>query len=60
MHYSIEYPIDKGAAAILAAAFTSFEADREMKSDLARLDKACCEPRRFVALHDAPMPASRD
>jgi ArsR family transcriptional regulator len=60
MHYSIEHPADEGAAAILAAAFSSFESDREMQSDLARLNKACCEPQRFVTLQDAPMPASLD
>jgi ArsR family transcriptional regulator len=58
MHYSIEQPVDAGAAAILDAALTSFEADREMQSDLARLSKACCEPQRFVTLSDAPVPAS--
>lgn len=60
MHYSIEHPTDEGAAAILDAAFLSFAADREMQSDLARLNKACCEPRRFVTLLDAPMPSSLD
>jgi ArsR family transcriptional regulator len=57
MHYSIERPVDAGAAAILDAALTSFEADREMQFDLARLSKACCEPQRFVTLQDAPVPA---
>jgi ArsR family transcriptional regulator, arsenate/arsenite/antimonite-responsive transcriptional repressor len=57
MHYSIERPADAGATAILAAAFASFEADREMQSDLTRLNKACCEPQRFVMLQDAPVPA---
>src|SRR5205814_4650189 len=41
MHYSIERPVDAGAAAILDAALASFEADREMRSDLSRLSKAC-------------------
>lgn len=57
MHYSIERPSDAGAAAILDATFASFRADREMQSDLARLDKACCEPQRFVTLQGAPIPA---
>ena len=56
MHYSIERPVDTGAAAILDAALASFEADREMQSDLSRLSKACCEPQRFVTLQDAPVP----
>src|ERR1700739_2091167 len=58
MHYSIEHPTDAGAAAILAAALTSFATDREMQSDLSRLDKACCQPQRFVTLQDAPVPVS--
>jgi ArsR family transcriptional regulator len=58
MHYSIERPVDPGAAAILDTTFMSFEADREMQSDLSRLNKACCEPQRFVTLQDAPIPAS--
>jgi ArsR family transcriptional regulator len=57
MHYSIEWPTHRGAASILKATLTSFEADREMQSDLARLSKACCEPQRFVTLQDAPIPA---
>jgi ArsR family transcriptional regulator, arsenate/arsenite/antimonite-responsive transcriptional repressor len=60
MHYSIERPTDRGAAAILDATFTSFKADSEMQSDLARLNKACCEPHRFVLLQDAPVPAHLD
>ncbi|HTC74670.1 MAG TPA: metalloregulator ArsR/SmtB family transcription factor [Edaphobacter sp.] len=57
MHYSIERPADAGAAAILDAALTSLATDREMQSDLSRLSKACCEPKRFVALQGAPIPA---
>jgi ArsR family transcriptional regulator len=56
MHYSIEWPGDDKARAILDAAFISFKTDREMQSDLARLGKACCEPQRFVALQGAPVP----
>ncbi len=57
MHYSIERPIDAGAAAILDTTLMSFATDREMQSDLERLGKACCEPRRFIALQGAPFPA---
>jgi ArsR family transcriptional regulator len=57
MHYSIAWPTGAGAAAILNATLTSFEADREMQSDLSRLSKACCEPQRFVTLQAAPIPA---
>lgn len=60
MHYSIERPVDAGAAAILDVTLTSFGTDREMQSDLARLGKACCEPQRFVSLVGAPIPAHLD
>jgi ArsR family transcriptional regulator len=43
MHYSIERPADTGAAAILEATLRSFDSDREMKSDLAKLGRVCCE-----------------
>jgi ArsR family transcriptional regulator len=56
MHYSIERPDDAGAAAILDATLMSFRADPEMRSDLATLSKACCQPQRFVTLQGAPVP----
>jgi ArsR family transcriptional regulator len=56
MHYRIERPDDARALAILDATLMSFKADREMQLDLARLGKACCEPRRFVTLQGAPVP----
>ena len=58
MHYRIERPSDPGPLAILDAALASFSADREMQSDLQRLSKACCEPRRLITLQGAPLPAS--
>jgi len=57
MHYSMVRPDDAKARAVLDAALMSFESDREMQLDLARLGKACCEPQRFVALQGAPVPA---
>jgi ArsR family transcriptional regulator, arsenate/arsenite/antimonite-responsive transcriptional repressor len=57
MHYSIERPDDARAASILDATLMSFQASREMQVDLARLGKACCEPRRFVTLQGAPVPS---
>ena len=56
MHYSIERPTDAGAAAILDATLASFSGDREMQSDLARLDKVCCAPQRYITLQGAPIP----
>ncbi|HEX4039394.1 MAG TPA: metalloregulator ArsR/SmtB family transcription factor [Acidobacteriaceae bacterium] len=57
MHYSILHPADHGAAAVLHAAFRSFQSDLEMQRDLARLERASCAPERFVALRPAPVPA---
>jgi ArsR family transcriptional regulator len=57
MHYSIEWPDNAKARAILDAILMSFKADREMQSDLARLGKAYSEPQRFVTLQGAPVPA---
>jgi ArsR family transcriptional regulator len=59
MHYRIERPDDPRAASILDATLTSFEADRNMQADLARLGRACCEPHRFVTLQGAPIPIAR-
>ena len=56
MHYRIEPPTDPSAASILNVTLKSFESDRNMQTDLARLGKACCEPQRFVTLQGAPMP----
>jgi ArsR family transcriptional regulator, arsenate/arsenite/antimonite-responsive transcriptional repressor len=57
MHYRIDRPAHPGALAILEAALGSFSADREMQSDLNRLTRACCQPRPFVTIAGAPMPA---
>jgi ArsR family transcriptional regulator len=57
MHYSIAHPPDAGAAAILEATLRSFRADAEMQRDLARLNKACCAPERFISISRAPVPA---
>jgi ArsR family transcriptional regulator len=56
MHYRIRRPDDARAAAILDATLLSFKTDHAMQTDLARLDKACCEPQRFVTLQGAPVP----
>jgi ArsR family transcriptional regulator len=56
MHYRIERPDDLKAASILDATLQSFKADKEMQADLTRLDKACCEPQRFISLQGVPMP----
>lgn len=56
MHYRIERPPEAGTLAILDATLSSFSADREMQTDLARFTKACCQPRSLVTLQGAPLP----
>jgi ArsR family transcriptional regulator, arsenate/arsenite/antimonite-responsive transcriptional repressor len=56
MHYRIERPADTRAASILDATLKSFETDRAMRADLARLGQACCVPSGFVTLQGAPIP----
>jgi ArsR family transcriptional regulator len=56
MHYRLDRPEDAGALSILDATLSSFKANKEMQSDLARLGQACCEPQRFVTLQGAPVP----
>lgn len=60
MHYRMVPPEDAGAAAILRTTLESLQADRGMRSDLARLGRACCAPQRFVTLQGAPVPAGVD
>jgi ArsR family transcriptional regulator len=59
MHYRIERPDDARAVSILDATLQSLKADKEMQADLARLGKACCEPKKFVTLQGAPVPILR-
>jgi ArsR family transcriptional regulator len=56
MHYRIERPDDARAVSILDATLQSLKGDKDMQTDLARLDKACYEPQRFVTLQGAPIP----
>lgn len=56
MHYRMVTPDDAGAAAILETTLRVVKGDRMMQSDLARLDRACCAPQRFVTLQGAPVP----
>jgi ArsR family transcriptional regulator, arsenate/arsenite/antimonite-responsive transcriptional repressor len=56
MHYRIEVPKDAGGAAVLAGVLGALEDMPEMRSDLARLGRACCQPAKFVALEGAPVP----
>lgn len=58
MHYSIQQPGDAAAVSVLNAVFASLRESKEMQADLSRLDRACCEPQKFVALEGAPLPAA--
>jgi ArsR family transcriptional regulator len=58
MHYSIERPEDATAASILDAVLASLREDSGLQADLARLDRACCTPNKFVTLQGAPTPVS--
>jgi len=56
MHYSIQRPDDAAAASVLDAVLSSLRDDKRMRPDLARLDRACCTPEKFVALEGVPFP----
>lgn len=56
MHYRMERLKNTRAIAILDATLKTFETDRNMQADLARLSQACCEPKKFVTLLGAPIP----
>ena len=60
MHYSIQWPEDGAARAILETVVGSFAENGEMQRDVSRLDRACCEPQRLIALQDAPLPVLLD
>ena len=42
MHYSITAPTDAGAASILAATLAALSADKQMRADRTKLDRARC------------------
>ena len=58
MHYRILPQADAADASILAAVLASLGGDRQMQADLAKLERACCSPRKLVTLEGAPRPAA--
>jgi ArsR family transcriptional regulator len=56
MHYRI-VPQTDAAASILAAVLVSLGNDRQMQTDLAKLERACCAPQKLVMPEGAPRPA---
>ena len=58
MHYRIVMPENPGAAQVLRQTLKWLQEDRAMQADRSRLAKACCSPKKFVALQSAPVPVS--
>lgn len=58
MHYRLAVPKQTAVQAVLREVLKSFQTDKEMERDRARLNRACCAPQKFVRLEGAPMPAA--
>jgi ArsR family transcriptional regulator len=58
-HYSIVPPTNAAVAKVLRETLNAVAADKEAERDLQRLDRACCNPTKFVKLQPAPVPAKR-
>ena len=56
MHYRVVPPKHEGAAKLLSETLAVLRQEKAMQADLARLEKACCAPRRPPALEGAPFP----
>jgi ArsR family transcriptional regulator len=56
IHYKIVAPKHAGAARILGEMLSVLSEDKAMQADLARLNKACCAPRKVPPLSGAPLP----
>ena len=50
MHYRLNVPTDKHAAAIFAATVKLLETDTQMKADRENLLNVCCAPSMLVAI----------
>lgn len=56
MHYRIALPSNPHAREVLQGVLEWLSEDKVMQADRARLTRACCSPKKFAALQDAPMP----
>ncbi len=56
MHYRISMPPHIGAAQILRQIVATLKEEKAMQADRARLNKACCAPKKVPALEGAPLP----
>lgn len=59
MHYRIEWPKDAAVGTVLEAALRSMCTDRQMRDEVARLERACCDSGGLVTLAGAPKPVER-
>jgi ArsR family transcriptional regulator len=60
MHYKITVPLHTGAARVLRETLTAVREGKTMKTDLARLAKACSAPQRLCRIEGAPLPIQVD
>jgi ArsR family transcriptional regulator, arsenate/arsenite/antimonite-responsive transcriptional repressor len=58
-HYSIVPPSNAAVAGVLRETLNAMATDKEAERDLQRLERACCNPAKFVKLEPAPIPAKR-
>ena len=56
-HYSILPPSDPAVAKVLKETLSAMASDKDAERDLQRLDRACCNPAKFVKLQPAPIPS---
>jgi len=57
MHYRIAAPENRLARQLLIDTLRWLSEDKEMQKDRARLNRACCAPKKFVRLLGAPAPS---
>jgi ArsR family transcriptional regulator len=57
MHYRITQPAEAAQAIVLDAVLASLAADKQMRADGSRLDRASCAGDKLVMLRGAPRPA---
>jgi ArsR family transcriptional regulator len=59
MHYRLAAPKDEVAAGILHATLRHLREKPQMRRDISRLSSACCSPKKYDTLQDAPLPVPR-
>jgi ArsR family transcriptional regulator len=57
MHYRIDRTKSPEILGVIEEALNALRSDGQMRRDLEKLDKACCQPHHLVTLQDAPVPA---